>query len=80
MKTLSAGTIASGRGRTAFICFVSICLTSCSAGGGSLGAGGAGVRFLGPASGRNRYQAVVYPASRPQSVVISAQNNKPEVQ
>ncbi len=60
------------------MCFFQVILSSCSAGGGSLSAAGAGVRFLGPASGRNSYQAVVYPASRPHEIKISAQIDDPQ--
>ena len=37
-------------------------LTSCSAGGGSLSAGGAKAHCFWPAAGVDKYQEVVYPA------------------
>ncbi len=57
------------------ICIGLFALTACGTGGGSLSLGGVGVRFLGPPIGRNSYQAVVYPASRPTGVAVSVQNN-----
>ncbi len=56
--------------------FILAALTSCTAGGSALSAAGANIRLLGPAWGRDRYQAVVYPAARPQPIAISASQNK----
>ena len=63
---------------TIFMCFLLGALTACSAGGGALSAAGLNARLLGPAWGRDRYQAVVYPASRPQAVTVSVSRNKPQ--
>ncbi|NOX25360.1 MAG: hypothetical protein GXP59_04485 [Deltaproteobacteria bacterium] len=63
-------------GRAIFIYFILATLTSCSAGGSALSAAGASIRLLGPTWGRDRYQAVVYPAAPPQPIAISASQYK----
>ena len=47
-------------------------------GSGSLSAGGVEMRYFVPPTGRNRYEAVVYPAGHPQPVAILVKKNAPE--
>ncbi len=61
---------------TLLMFFMLFALISCRAGGGSLASGGAELRCFWPISGRDRYQAVVYPASisRPAIILVQRKN------